>query len=269
MMIIQSVNVLSVMMAYVDLLFPLQRNQCYIGKKVEICSYSAFLGKISCLCEIIFLSSHLKNSENFKGNMDNVEQIKQQTLQDKILSLPEESVIFRSDYPEYHAEFVGGTLALLTQEGVLKKVAQGIYVKPAMSRFGAVLPSVGTIVRAIAERDHVQVMPTGITALNALGLSTQVPMTYTYLTTGSKRVIKMEGATVSLKTAVPRYFSFETKLIGMLVQALKSLTQEGVDEEHLSQIAKLLAQEPNQEAMKRDILCMPAWMKRIVKPLIK
>lgn len=193
----------------------------------------------------------------------------QQTLRDKILSLPDESVIFRSDYPEYHAEFVGGTLASLTQEGVLMKVAQGIYVKPMKSRFGAVSPSVGTIVRAIAERDHAQVMPSGVTALNALGLSTQVPMKYSYLTTGSKRVVKMDGATVTLRTAVPRYFCYETKLIGMLVQALKNLTQDGVEEEHLSQIVKLLAQEPDQEALMRDVLRMPAWMKRIVKPLIK
>lgn len=110
--------------------------------------------------------------------MNASDQTKQQTLRDKILSLPSGSVIFRSDYPEYHAEFVGGT-----------------------------------IVRAIAERDHAKVMPTGVTVLNALGLSTQVPMKYTYLTTGSKRVIKMKGATVTLKTAVPRYFCYETKLV--------------------------------------------------------
>ena len=65
--------------------------------------------------------------------MKDSDQTSQQTLRDKILSLPSESVIFRSDYPEYHAEYVGGTLASLTQEGVLMKVAQGIYVKPILS----------------------------------------------------------------------------------------------------------------------------------------
>lgn len=79
----------------------------------------------------------------------------------------------------------------------------------------------------------------------------------------------MKGTTVTLKTAVPRYFCYETKLVGMLVQALKNLTKDGVEEEHLVQIAKLLTLEPNQEALVRDVLRMPAWMKRIVKPLIK
>ena len=33
------------------------------------------------------------------------------TLKDKIASLPDGSILFRSDYPEYHSEFVGSTLA--------------------------------------------------------------------------------------------------------------------------------------------------------------
>lgn len=192
----------------------------------------------------------------------------QLTLKEKILQLPDYSVIFRSDYPEYHAEFVGDVLAELTKNGSLMKVAQGIYVKPAMSRFGPVSPAISKIVQAIANRDHAEVMPCGVTALNALGLSTQVPMVYCYLTSGSKRTIKMKKATIVLKTAVPRYFSFETKLIAMLVQALKALKEKNVEEEHLQQIAMLLTKEPDREALERDVMRMPAWMKRMVKPMM-
>ncbi len=103
--------------------------------------------------------------------------------------MPEDCVLFRSDFPNYHSEFVGGTLAELTNDGVLVKLAQGIYAKPRKSKFGVVLPSVDKIVQAIAVRDNAKVLPSGMTALNALGLSTQVPMNYTYLTTGSERTI--------------------------------------------------------------------------------
>ena len=33
------------------------------------------------------------------------------TLRERIEALPEDSVLFRTDFPEYHSEFVGGTLA--------------------------------------------------------------------------------------------------------------------------------------------------------------
>ena len=191
------------------------------------------------------------------------------TLQQRIEVLPDDTVLFRSDFPEFHSEFVGETLAELTREGVLVKVAQGIYAKPRRSRFGIVIPSVDKIVQAIAIRDHAEVLPSGMTALNALGLSTQVPMNYTYLTTGSERTIQLANCQIKLKRGVPKNFCFQTKLIGLLTQALKTLKQENVGENELQIIRELLSKESDKEALLKDVDNMPAWMKRIVKPMIK
>lgn len=190
------------------------------------------------------------------------------TLRERIEALPEDSVLFRSDFPEYHSEFVGGTLAELTQEGLLVKLAQGIYAKPRRSRFGLVLPSVDKIVQAIAARDNAEVLPSGMTALNVLGLSTQVPMKYSYLTTGSERIIKLENQEIRLKRGVPKNFCYETKLIALLVQALKTLKQQNVGEEELQVIRNLISREPDRSALAKDVDMMPVWMKRIVKPML-
>ena len=190
------------------------------------------------------------------------------TLRERIEALPEDSVLFRSDFPEYHSEFVGGTLAELTQEGLLVKLAQGIYAKPRRSRFGLVLPSVDKIVQAIAARDNAEVLPSGMTALNVLGLSTQVPMKYSYLTTGSERIIKLENQEIRLKRGVPKNFCYETKLIALLVQALKTLKQPNVGEEELQVIRSLISREPDRSALAKDVYMMPVWMKRIVKPML-
>jgi len=190
------------------------------------------------------------------------------TLRERIEALPEDSVLFRSDFPEYHSEFVGGTLAELTQEGLLVKLAQGIYAKPRRSRFGLVLPSVDKIVQAIAARDNAEVLPSGMTALNVLGLSTQVPMKYSYLTTGSERIIKLENQEIRLKRGVPKNFCYETKLIALLVQALKTLKQPNVGEEELQVIRSLISREPDRSALAKDVDMMPVWMKRIVKPML-
>ena len=190
------------------------------------------------------------------------------TLRERIEALPEDSVLFRTDFPEYHSEFVGGTLAELTQEGMLVKLAQGIYAKPRRSRFGLVLPSVDKIVQASAARDNAEVLPSGMTALNVLGLSTQVPMKYSYLTTGSERIIKLENQEIKLKRGVPKNFCYETKLIALLVQALKTLKQQNVGEEELQVIRNLISREPDRSALAKDVDMMPVWMKRIVKPML-
>ena len=62
---------------------------------------------------------HLKNRQNFKGGMTNEYSIGSTTLKQRIEAMPEDCILFRSDFPEYHTEFVGSILAELTNEGTL------------------------------------------------------------------------------------------------------------------------------------------------------
>ena len=210
----------------------------------------------------------LKNRQNFKGGMTNEYSIDGTTLKQRIEAMPEDCILFRSDFPEYHTEFVGSILSELTAEGMLVKIAHGIYAKPRKSKFGVVLPSVDKVVQAIAVRDNAEVLPSGMTALNALGLSTQVPMNYTYLTTGSERTVNLSNRKVVLKRGVPKNFCYETRLISLLVQALKALKKENVGEEEINIIQQLVLKETDNETLVKDVDMMPAWMKRIIKPML-
>lgn len=190
------------------------------------------------------------------------------TLRERIEVMPEDSILFRSDFPEYHTEFVGSILSELTAGGMLVKIAHGIYAKPRRSRFGIVLPSVDKVVQAIAVRDNAEVLPSGMTALNALGLSTQVPMNYTYLTTGSERIVNLSNRKVILKRGVPKNFCYGTRFISLLVQAFKTLKKENVGDEELNIVRCLISKETDKEALVKDVDMMPAWMKRIIKPML-
>ena len=190
------------------------------------------------------------------------------TLKHRIEAMPEDCILFRSDFPKYHTEFVGSVLSELTTEGMLVKIAHGIYAKPRRSKFGVVLPSVDKVVQAIATRDNAEVLPSGMTALNALGLSTQVPMNYTYLTTGSERTVNLSNRKEVLKRGVPKNFCYGTRLISLLVQALKALKKENVGDSELNVIRQLVFKETDKDTLVKDVDMMPAWMKRIIKPMI-
>ena len=190
------------------------------------------------------------------------------TLRQRIEAMPEDCILFRSDFPEYHTEFVGSVLSELTTEGILVKIAHGIYTKPRKSKFGVVLPSVDKVVQAIATRDNAEILPSGMTALNALGLSTQVPMNYTYLTTGSERTVNLSNRKVVLKRGVPKNFCYGTRLISLLVQALKALKKENVGDSELKVIRQLMSKEIDKETLVKDVDMLPAWMKRIIKPML-
>ena len=124
------------------------------------------------------------------------------------------------------------------------------------------------IVQAISKRDNAKVIPFGMTALNALGLSTQVPMNYTYLTTGSERTITLKNQQVVLKRGVPKNFRYMTRLISLMVQALKALKQENVGQEEIQIIRTLITKEPDKESLAKDVYMMPTWMKKIIKPML-
>ena len=73
---------------------------------------------------------------------------------------------------------------------------------------------------------------------------------------------------VVLKRGVPKNFCYETRLISLLVQALKALKKENVGEEELNIIQQLVLKETDKETLAKDVDMMPAWMKRIIKPML-
>ena len=90
-------------------------------------------------------------------------------------------------------------LSRLEKEGMLVRISQGIYLHPMRNRFGILKPSIDDIAVAIAQKDKAGIIPSGLTALNKLALSTQVTMNAVYLTDATAREIKIGNRTIVLK----------------------------------------------------------------------
>ena len=90
-------------------------------------------------------------------------------------------------------------LSRLEKEGMLVRISQGIYLYPMRNRFGILKPSIDDIAVAIAQKDKAGIIPSGLTALNKLGLSTQVTMNAVYLTDATAREIKIGNRTIVFK----------------------------------------------------------------------
>ena len=178
-------------------------------------------------------------------------------------------IFFVSSFPQYDVEYVTKLLAIFEKEGLVTRIAKGVYVKARKTRFGILYPSAYELVKEIAKRDKAKVIPTGATAANRLGFSTQVPMNTIFLTTGSGRKLKLGNRTVTLKHGAPRNFAFRGKLMQELVQALRSMGENNITKEDEGQIAKLLAETPEKDTIGHDLLLAPVWMRQIIKRNIK
>ena len=192
------------------------------------------------------------------------------TIFKRLEESPGNTVFFLNDFSELGSlETVRKVMFQARLQGLITHLCHGIYLKPMRSRFGEVPPSLEKIAEAIAERDHVEIMPTGSTAANILGLSTQVPMIVSYLTTGSSRRIPIGKRVILFRHAAPRNFVYRGKTIPLIVQALKELGKANVNEHALSALSSYMGKAQDSDTFESDILLAPAWIQAIVKPLIK
>ena len=187
-------------------------------------------------------------------------------IKKSIKSKPKGSLVLPSDFIQYGtAKAVQKSLERLEDKGIIIRVAQGIYVRPKISKLiGPLTPSAEEVAEAIAKRDRIRTVPTGSYALNALGLSTQVPMNIVLLTDGSPREIKIGKRIIKFKKTTPKNLLAKGKISRLVIQALKEIGNGKVTAEEEQKILDLLRKEDVKD-LKHDIALAPVWIQKIMK----
>jgi len=154
-------------------------------------------------------------------------------------------IIFTKDFSLLGSEFaIRQSLSRLCKGGMIVRLAAGTYLYPKISKLiGTVYPSVEEIVMQIAKREKSRIVPTGLYALNKIGLSTQVPMRYVFLTDGAARVLKIAGIHVQFQKTIAKNLSFKGKITILVVFALKEIGKGNVHQHELQIINELLLHE--------------------------
>ncbi|MBE2207925.1 MAG: hypothetical protein IAE84_10095 [Saprospiraceae bacterium] len=183
-----------------------------------------------------------------------------------IRSKPKGSLILPDDYMSYgSSDSIRKALDRLEDKKVIIRIAQGIYVRPKISTLiGPLTPSAEEVAEAIAKRDRIRTVPTGSYALNALGLSTQVPMNIVLLTDGSPRIIKVGKRRIKFKKTTPKNLLAKGQISRLVIQALKEIGNGKVREEEEKKILELLKKE-DEKTLNHDIALAPVWIQKIMK----
>ena len=179
-------------------------------------------------------------------------------------------LFFVSDLLEYGKyDTVRKTLQRLVKKGVLIRISKGIYYYPKIDKvLGTLYPTAEEIAKAIAKRDKAKIIPTGAYALHLLGLSTQIPMNVVYLTDGSARKIKIGNQTIIFKKTSPKNLYFESKLSSLIIQSLKSLKEDNVNEIVKQKLTDIIKQSGEANKIKKDIINAPIWIQKIMLEIL-
>jgi len=179
-------------------------------------------------------------------------------------------IVFPVDFKEIApSEAIRQALSRLAKEGMLVRLAHGIYLFPETDPvLGILYPSTDDIAQAIAQRDKVRIVPSGLNALNKLGLSTQVPMKVVYLTDGSPKTIKAGNRTIFFKTASPKKFALKGQISGMVIRALEELGKDAMSPEIRIRIGDILKKE-DKKTIREDAMLASEWMAQLLFSIIE
>jgi hypothetical protein len=160
---------------------------------------------------------------------------------------------------------ISKALERLVEDNVLIRVANGIYARYKEDAvLGVMLPTTEQIAKAIAKRDKARIIPTSAYALNALGLSTQIPLNVVYLTDGTARKIKVGNRTIQFKKTTPKNLAAKGKISSLVIQALKAIGKDKVTGGERRKILELLRKEKTTD-LEHDIRLAPEWIRKIMK----
>lgn len=159
-------------------------------------------------------------------------------------------------------------LSRLARKGEIRRLMRGVYDYPEFSKMlGATAsPDPDAIARAIARAHGWTIVPAGETALNMLGLSTQVPAHWQYFSDGPTKQYAWEGGSLVLKHRTNKETTVLSPKTALVVQALKTLGQAHVDDKVVAAIGKAMDARERVRAL-REARYATSWVYEIIKRL--
>lgn len=155
-------------------------------------------------------------------------------------------------------------LSNLQKQGMIRRLTQGVYDYPKVHEsLGVIPPDINEVAKAIAEKNGVQIQPAGAHAANLVGLSEQVPGRITFLTEGPSRKIKIGNQEIVFKKATKKVMSTAGTKEGLLIQALKNIGKNHINDTMHTQIARFL-KNSSKEEIRQNMRFAPAWIRSLV-----
>lgn len=165
---------------------------------------------------------------------------------------------------------VNAYLARLVDEGLIRRILRGVYDKPEYNDFleEYVAPSPDKVANAIARNFGWTIVPCGDTALNLLGLSTQVPAAWVYVSDGTYKEYTYDNTTIQFKRTTNKEVSKLSYKTALTVQALKALGKDKIDDMVISRLGKLLSAEEKQ-TMLEEAKATTSWIYEYIKQICR
>lgn len=197
-----------------------------------------------------------------------------QSIEDKIYAMirlnGRGSVFTNSDF--YHIgnrKTVTWSLSSLRGRGIIRPLLSGIFDYPIYSELLQewLAPDVDAVAQAIARKNQWHIQITGESALNYLGLSTQVPGRYLYLSDAQSREYQLMNSTIEFNRSPLKQSKFKSRQTEIITQALLSLGESNLNDAVITKITDFITEKEKSRILK-DSRYAPAWIGELLRNII-
>ncbi|MDU2220134.1 DUF6088 family protein [Finegoldia magna] len=192
-----------------------------------------------------------------------------ETITNRINNFDSHKVFFANDFLDIASyETVRKTLNRMVNEDIIKRVINGFYYNPRYSELIGEYESVSIheLALAIARKYNWNIAPYNSTALNLLGLSTQVPTHYKYISSGRYKEYKIGDTILEFKKVNPGEIANMSLKTATVIQAIKSLGKENITNEVIQKIRENLT-EKEKTGLMNESKSVPAWIYEVIREI--
>lgn len=192
-------------------------------------------------------------------------------IRERIMQAPDGSVFVNSDFADItDTNTIKQIISRLIKEGTLRRIIRGVFEKPQYSKLlqEYVAADPNEIANALARCYHWTIAPCGDTALNKLGLSTQVTAVWSYISDGPYKTYEWDKTKIEFKHRTNKEITGLSPTTILVIQALKTLGKENTD----SKVIRILSHRLNTEekaALLREGSEATDWVYNVIREICK
>ena len=187
----------------------------------------------------------------------------------RIESMTKGEVFIISDFSDLADEAtVRKALSRLEEDGKIRRIMRGVYENPKFNDFLGeyVKPHPDKIAKALARNYGWTIVPCGDTALNMLGLSTQVPAVWLYVSDGNYREYTCGNFVIQFKRTTNKEISKISFKTALVIQAIKALGKDKITGDVIEKIRSLTT-DKEKEQMFVEAKYATAWIYDVIKEI--
>lgn len=196
-----------------------------------------------------------------------------QSIENKIFSIIKGSgrgyIFSGTDFTDkFNSATIDWALANLVQTGKIRRLMRGVYDFPKYSPLleQYLSPEIDKAAYVIARKFNWRIEPSGDTALNLLGLSTQIPGRYIYFSDGPNRQYEILGNKLEFKRVALKDIGFKYPESVLLVQALKALGKGNITMDIIVQLKHKIDKKLYSKII-RDTKTVSDWVYSAIKQI--